>query len=402
MADGPGTTTAPDARSGAVPAGDREPLPPFDFHARTRLVFGCGTRGRLGALAAELGFRRPLLVADQGLVAAGHVAFAERQLAGAGLAVERFHEFDVNPDTAMVDAGRATAQACRIDSIIGLGGGSSMDCAKGINFLLTNGGRMEDYRGYGKATRPLLPMIGVPTTAGTGSEAQSYAVIASADTHRKMACGDPQAAFRVAILDPELTLSQPAYVTATSGFDAIAHAVETAVTTRSTPLSGCFAREAWRLLNDSYATVIDEPDNLPARAAMHLGAFYAGLAIEQSMLGAAHACANPLTARYRITHGVALAILLPHVVRWNSRVAAHGYRDLVGGVPASADPGEQLAQHLRALATGAGLPDRLRTQGIDERALPDLADDAAQEWTGTFNPRPLHAADALELYRCAF
>jgi alcohol dehydrogenase len=386
-------------------------MTPFDFQPRTRLVFGCGTVSRLGALAAEMGFTRPLLVADHGLVTAGHVALAERHLASAGIDVVHFHEFEVNPDTAMVDAGCAVARPHGIDGIIGLGGGSSMDCAKGINLLLTNGGRIEDYQGYGKATRPMLPMIGVPTTAGTGSEAQSYAVIADASTHVKMACGDPKAAFRVAILDPELTLSQPPYVTATSGFDAIAHAVETAVTTRRTAVSDCFAREAWSLLNAHYETVLDRPDDLEARAAMHLGAFYAGLAIEQSMLGAAHACANPLTARYKMTHGVALAILLPHVVRWNSAAAAPLYRrllsvgdvtDITDGVAGDDDPGEQLATRLRTLANHAGLPARLRAEGVDSDDLAGLADDAAHQWTGTFNPRPLTAADALEVYRCAF
>ena len=288
-----GDTTASTTKDALAPVVERGVLTPFDFEPRTRLVFGCGTIGRLGTLAAELGFKRPLLVADQGLVTAGHVALAERCLAGAGLDVVPFHDFDVNPDTTMVEAGCAVARPRAIDSIIGLGGGSSMDCAKGINLLLTNGGRIEDYLGYGKATRPMLPMIGVPTTAGTGSEAQSYAVIADAATHTKMACGDPKAAFRVAILDPELTLSQPTHVTATSGFDAIAHAVETAVTTRRTAVSDCFAREAWRLLDASYETVLDRPDDVEARAAMHLGAFYAGLAIEQSMLGAAHALRQP-------------------------------------------------------------------------------------------------------------
>jgi alcohol dehydrogenase len=284
-----------------------------------------------------------------------------------------------------------------------------LDCAKGINLLLTNGGRMEDYRGYGKASRPMLPMIGVPTTAGTGSEAQSYAVIADATTHMKMACGDPKAAFGVAILDPELTLSQPASVTATSGFDAIAHAVESAVTTRRTAMSDCFAREAWRLLNGSFERVLDRPDDLNARAAMHLGAFYGGLAIEQSMLGAAHACANPLTARHQITHGVALAILLPHVVRWNSAAVAPLYRRLLPPTiddddddTGAGDPGERLATRLRALASHAGLPHQLRTEGVVLDDLPQLANDAAQQWTGTFNPRPLTATDAREVYRCAF
>ena len=217
-----------------------------------------------------------------------------------------------------------------------------------------------------------------------------------------MACGDPTAAFRVALLDPELTLSQPAYVTATSGFDAIAHAMEAAVTTRRTPLSDCFAREAWRLLERHYEEVLDHPDDLNARAAMLLGAWYGGLAIEQSMLGAAHACANPLTARYETTHGVALAILLPHVVRWNSAAAAPGYADLLGDTVDAGGAGARLAARLRALADRAGLPARLRSEGVTLDDLPQLADDAARQWTGSFNPRPFAASDAMEIYRCAF
>ena len=228
------------------------------------------------------------------------------------------------------------------------------------------------------------------------------AVVADAATRVKMACGDPTAAFRVAVLDPELTLSQPAYVTATSGFDAIAHAVEAAVTTRRTPLSDCFAREGWRLLDRHYEVVLDHPDDLNARAGMLLGAFYGGLAIEQSMLGAAHACANPLTARYRITHGVALAMLLPHVVRWNSAAAAPGYAGLLGDGLDAGGAGDRLAVRLRRLADRAGLPARLRSEGVAQDDLPQLADDAASQWTGSFNPRPFVASDALEVYQCAF
>src|SRR5262249_25985424 len=179
----------------------------FDFQTRTRLVFGEGVMSRLGALAGELGFRRTLLVADHGLVASGHVQEALDFLAGAEIEVFPFHDFEVNPDTRMIEAGRSFAEPLKIDSVIGLGGGSSMDCAKGINFLLTNGGKMQDYWGYGKAAKIMLPMIAVPTTAGTGSEAQSYALIADAKTHMKMACGDPKAACRIAVLDPDLTLS---------------------------------------------------------------------------------------------------------------------------------------------------------------------------------------------------
>jgi len=152
-------------------------MDPFDFQLRTRLVFGAGSISRLGELAQELGFRRTLLVADLGLLASGHVDEALAPLQASGIEVFRFHDFEVNPDTRMIEAGRAFTASHKVDSIIGLGGGSSLDCAKGINFLLTNGGQMQDYQGYGKASRPMLPMIGVPTTSGTGSEAQSYALV---------------------------------------------------------------------------------------------------------------------------------------------------------------------------------------------------------------------------------
>ena len=165
---------------------------PFDFHSRTRVVFGDGSLGRLGELARELSFTRTLIVADAGIVAAGFVDRARASLDAAGIASFVFHEFDANPDTRMVEAGRAFAAASGIDCLVALGGGSSLDCAKGINFVLTNGGTMRDYRGYGKAPKPMLPSIGVPTTAGTGSEAQSYAIISDAETHVKMACGDDE------------------------------------------------------------------------------------------------------------------------------------------------------------------------------------------------------------------
>src|SRR6185295_2079352 len=161
---------------------------------------------------------------------------------------------------------------------IGLGGGSSMDCAKGINFLYSCGGRMQDYWGEGKATGPLLPMVAVPTTAGTGSEAQSYALVADARTHAKMACGDKRAAFRVAILDPVLTLTQPPRVTALTGIDALAHALETYVTKRRNSFSLALSREAWRHLAPNLPRVLNDPNNLEARAAMQLGACLAGMA----------------------------------------------------------------------------------------------------------------------------
>lgn len=379
----------------------------FDFQTRTRIIFGAGSIKRLGELARELGFRRALLVADHGLVQSGHVDEALEPLTQEGVEVIRFHDFDVNPDTEVIEAVRAFAEPLKIDSIIGLGGGSSLDCAKGTNFLLSNGGRMHDYVGYGKAPNPMLPMIAIPTTAGTGSEAQSYAVISDAETHVKMACGDPKAAFRLAILDPELTLSQPYAITATAGFDAIAHAIETYVTTRRNPVSEVFSREAWKLLEQNYERVLTDGRDLVARSAMQLGAYFAGVAIENSMLGATHACANPLTTHYGTTHGSALAMLLPTVVRWNKTVAGHLYEELAGLADLhcgfdSDEASESLAQRLEQLAAAAGLQSSLSKAGVEQNNLPLLASEAAKQWTGTFNPRPFDQAGALEVYQSAF
>ena len=372
----------------------------FEFHARTRVVFGAGEVARVGALAAELG-RRALLVADPGIVTAGYGARVASLLEAAGVSVVPFHDFDENPDSAMVARGRDAAAPHGIDLIVAVGGGSSLDCAKGINFLLTNGGTVADYKGYAPTARPMLPMLGVPTTAGTGSEAQSYAVLSDAATHLKMACGAPGAAFKVALLDPELTLTAPAGVTAAAGIDAVSHAVETWVTRRRTALSDMYAREAWRLLSGSFLRVLTSPADVEARGAMQLGAFHAGMAIEQSMLGAAHACANPLTQRYGTVHGVAISLMLPHVVRWNSRVVADRYAELAGTRGETRRP-EMLVARLEDLIAAGEFPEGLSAAGVPERDLPELAAAAAQQWTGSFNPRPFDVAGALEIYAAAY
>ena len=358
-----------------------------------RVVFGEGALDQLGLLGLELGFSRALIVADKGIVATGLVDRAALLLDAVGIVPFFFHKFGPNPDTDMVEAGREYAAAGRVDGIVALGGGSSLDCAKGINFVLTNGGSMRDYRGHGRASKPMLPSIGIPTTAGTGSEAQSVAIISDAETHAKMACGDEKAAFRIALLDPALTVSQPRDVTAIAGYDALSHAVEAYVTKNRTPQSAQLALDAWRLLDASYERVLAAPRDIEARGAMLRGANLAGAAIELSMLGATHACANPLTAKYGTTHGVAIAVMLPHVVRWNAEVVGDRYAEL--------QPGKDLAVRLEELARAAGLPRTLAEIGVSRGDLSDLASDAETQWTGKHNPKALDRAAALRLYEAA-
>jgi alcohol dehydrogenase len=264
---------------------------------------------------------------------------------------------------------------------------------------------MKDYWGVGKAPGPMLPMIAIPTTAGTGSESPSFALISDPVTHQKMACGDRKAACHAAILDPELTLTQPRAVTAATGIDALSHAVETYVTRRRSSFSRMLSREAWQLLSRSFGRVLEAPDEVDSRGQMLFGASLAGAAIENSMLGAAHAAANPLTARFGAVHGHAIGILLPYVVRFNSEVAEGDYQELLdlGGYnrPSRENPGEALARLLEGLYSRTSLPSRLRDYGVDEGNLEDLALEAEKQWTASFNPRPITHADFLEIYRCA-
>jgi alcohol dehydrogenase len=320
---------------------------------------------------------------------------AAKSLAGASLHVTIFDGTRENPTTEHVEAGVEVARRANVDFLIGLGGGSAMDCAKGINFLLTGGGQMKDYWGVGKATKPMLPLIAVPTTAGTGSEAQSFALISDPVTHQKMACGDAKAAARVAILDPELTRTQPQRVLVASAIDAVSHAVETAGTTKRNETSLSFTGEAWTRIKRSFERAVLSTQDDAARADMLLGAHLAGAAIEHSMLGAAHACSNPLTARFGIVHGFAVGVMLAPVVRFNCANGSNPYAALSGD-PAS------LVSCIERMQGVAGLPRLLQELDVPEDSLPALAEEANRQWTARFNPRPVDAAALLSLYREAF
>ena len=370
-------------------------MTPFDFHCPTQILFGPGRLAELGRVVAGYG-RRVLVVSDPGIKQVGHTQRGVDSLIEAGLTTQIFDGVQQNPTTANVEAGCAVAREFRPDVIVAIGGGSSMDCAKGINFVYSCGGQMRDYWGVGKATAEMLPMVALPTTAGTGSEAQSFALISDAQTHVKMACGDKRAAFRVALLDPELTLTQPPRVTALTGFDALSHAIETWVTRKRNTLSLAFARAAWDRLSTALPRILQEPDNLSLRGEMQLGAMFAGLAIENSMLGGGHAAANPLTAVYDVAHAEAVGLMLPGVIRRNGVEVESRYREIY---PAGS---QELADWVVSLRQTLGLAGTLKECGVERERIVQLADDATQQWTGHFNPVELTAEDFRELYEAAY
>lgn len=374
-------------------------IEPFASRPSPKLVFGPGCLKELPACVREVGGSSVFLVSDTGLLRAGHVEKAKRVLEAGGIPVTVYDHSHENPTEADAATCCAAARRAVFDCFVALGGGSSMDTAKACNFLLTNGGAMRDYHGYGKATKPMLPFIAIPTTAGTGSECQSYALVSRDDTHEKMACGDPKAKARIAILDPELTETQPKAVAIQTGLDALAHAIESAVCTRRNAISSVYSESAFRHLAGAIENVVASRATPDDRAHMQLGAALAGLAIENSMLGAAHASANPLTARHNLIHGHAVALMLPHVMRFNTHdAAARTIYDKLGAIlkelGVSSSP---LIEWVTQLVARCAFP-AVNGAASDFSAM---AQDATRQWTGQFNPRPLQPEDYVALYRSA-
>lgn len=351
----------------------------FDTFPSPTLLFGAGRLSEIGTLTASYG-KRVLLVTDPGLRASGHVERAQGFLESSGLDVFVFDRVPENPTTADALNCARFADGFGAEVLVALGGGSAIDTAKGVNLLA-----LMPYS-------PLMPLIAVPTTAGTGSEVQRHAVLGDPETHVKRAYGHPAGTPKVALLDPELTLTCPPRVTACTGIDALSHAVESFVTTARSPLSSLYARDAFARIESNLETVFQNPADLEARGELLLGAALAGLAIENSMLGAAHAAANPLTARFDTAHGEAVGRMLPHVVRFNAQLPEIDalYAELYGS-------GERLAARLEALLHAGGLADPF-PHALDDETLGILSEEAAAQRTASFNPRPIRAEDFRQIY----
>jgi alcohol dehydrogenase len=369
------------------------------------VIFGPKCIEQLATRVPPLG-KRALLVTDSGLTAAGHPKRVMELLKHGGVEVTLFDQSIENPTDSSVQSCAEVAKQAEIELIVGLGGGSSMDTAKGCNFILTNGGSMADYWGIGKAKHTMLPLVAVPTTAGTGSECQSFALISDDQTHRKMACGDKKALPCLTFLDPELTLSQPENVTACTGVDALAHALESSVSNKRNELSYRHSMLAFELIQENLPRVLSEPDDLEARGLVLLGASHAGAAIERSMLGAAHSMANPLTAQRGIVHGTAVGLVLPAVMEFNAE--DHETRSIYAELARSANLAEPmlddnaaancLIKRVQEILQLSSFPTSLSEIGFSMDDLDSLARDASDQWTANFNPRLVNEEAFKNLY----
>lgn len=372
----------------------------FLFATTPALELQRGVAARLGAKLQERGARRVLLVTDAGVRRAGLLDAPLASLENAGIAVSIFDAVVADPPEAIVLAAVAAADAHRPDTVIGFGGGSSMDVAKLVALLACTKQELGSIHGVGLAKGPRLPLLQIPTTAGTGSEVTPIAIVTTGETEKKGVVA-PILLPDLALLDPDLTVGLPQHVTAATGIDAMVHAIE-AYTSRhkKNPLSDALAREALRLLAGAIERASLQGDDIDARSDMLLGACFAGMAFANAPVAAVHALAYPIGGRFHVPHGLSNALVLPHVLRFNLAGGTHLYDELAPIFGAADGPG--LVATLESLSIRLAVPQRLRDVGISHNELPLMAEDAMRQTRLLVNnPREVTYADALAIYSAA-
>jgi alcohol dehydrogenase len=353
----------------------------------------------LGSACAELGITHALVVTDPGLASTSHVGRVTASLIAAGCRVSVYDRAQANPTDASMARCANAARAAAVDGFVAVGGGSSIDTAKGAAFLVANGGTMEDWHGFGTAPHALLPLIAVPTTAGTGSEAQSFTLVSRDADHTKFACGAATAMPRLAWLDARLVTTAPSQVALHAALDALSHGIEAATTKVATPDSRAHAIASVAKVWEGWTRLQRDPEDLAAHELVLVGACMAGQAIEAGMLGAAHAAANPLTAHHGVPHGLAVGCMIPSVIRFNASDPSTDatYRELADacGVRGGA---HGLATAIEGVLQQTGARAALRELVCRDTPVATLVDEAMVQWTGTFNPVPMQREGYETLY----
>ena len=383
-------------------------MKPFTFNTTPSLRMGAGLAGQIGEITRPICGDRVLLVTDPGMMTTGLVQRATDGLRAAGVAVTLFDQVQADPPESIVL--QAAEQARGATGVIGFGGGSSLDVAKLAALLAASGQPLAQAYGIGNAQGPRLPLVLVPTTAGTGSEVTPISIVTTGASE-KMGVVSTLLLPDLALLDPELTLGLPAHVTAATGIDAMVHAIEAyaSVNANNNPISRALAVEALGLMGCMLLRAVQKPDDLEARTGMLLGSMLAGQAFANSPVAAVHALAYPIGGHYKVPHGLSNALVLPHVLRFNAQVAPEAYAELLPHVFSDlpsmgvAEAARQFAQSMADLSQACGLEQGLREMGIARAALPSLARDAMNQTRLLVNnPRPVDEAAALKIYEAAW
>ena len=379
----------------------------WQFRQPAFVRYGFGVSALVGEEARQLGLARVLMVTDKGVRAAGLLEGALASLKGAGLEVEIFDDVESNPTTAIVDRALAHFKAAEADGVVAIGGGSAMDTGKAVAFLASNGGRVSDYFGVDKVKLPPRPCIAIPTTAGTSSEVTNNVVFTDPETHLKFAANSPNAAAARALIDPGLTLSLPPGLTAATGMDALTHALESYTTQGAYDLTEALALEAIRLIGRWLPTAVRDGQNRQARERMMMACLLGGIAFNQSRLTIVHALSHPVSGWCGTPHGVANAILLPHVMAFNVDYAQEKFArmaEALGAEPRGmslAEAAHAAVEKVRRMNDELGIPPGLSAVGVSADLIPAMATDAMKSGNIPLNPRPITYEDCVAIYRAA-
>ncbi len=373
------------------------------------IIFGAGAAGTVAEKAREFGKDKALIITDKGVVGAGLLEKVLTPLEQAGVKAHIFDQIEPNPRDHTVLKAFEFAKKKECGLIIGLGGGSPIDAAKSVGLLMTNPGPLQDYLRGTAVKNPLPPLIAIPTTSGTGSEVTQFSVVTDTERSFKAGIGSPFLIPRIAIVDPSLMESMPPSLAAATGMDALTHAIESFVSTNSQPFSDALALHAIRLIGTFLRPSVANGTDQEARSQMAIASTLAGVAFSNAGVGLVHAMAHPLGGRFDVPHGVANAILLPSIMRFNliARLekfgqAAEALGEKVEGLPA-VDAGKKAVEAVSRLSADIGIPGRLSEVNVKAEGLPQLAADTMNMKRALgFNPRAVKQEEVEKLFREAF
>jgi alcohol dehydrogenase len=381
----------------------------IDFRVPTSILLGSGAAGQVGSVLAERGLRRPLLVTDAGVRAAGLVEPVLVAMEAARLEFTVFDHVEAEPDIVVAEAAAAEAKGSSADAVVGLGGGSSLDVAKCATMASVNGASLEEYFGIGKVPRKGLPLVLLPTTAGTGSEVSPIAVLADPRHHLKKGIVSPHLHADVAIVDPRLALGLPPFITAYTGIDTLCHAIEALTSRRADSFIDVFSRETIRLCGLHLRRATTAGWDLEARTGMARAALLGGMTLDTVGCAVVHACAYGLGGRYPVPHGLANSLFLPHGMAFNLPTDLERFREIAVLLGERTEglsvrsAAERSVDAVTQLIHDLALPSRLREVGVEEETLPEMARGAAAVTRLLDqNPRAATEADLLTIFRAAY
>lgn len=378
----------------------------FRFKIPQNIEFGMGSLKKLPEILKENQSEHVFLISDRGLESIGVVKKIQDIIEAGGVRYTVYLDVVPNPTTDIVDEATALYKECGATSIVALGGGSSMDVAKAVGVLANYGGKITDYEGNHKVPGPIVPMIAIPTTAGTGSEVTASAVITDESRNYKLSVFSYEILPKYAVLDPELIMTAPASIAAACGVDALIHAIEAYLSTNATPFSDAMAEKAMELIGGNLRQFVANRENEEAACAMMAGSNFAGIAFAWARLGNVHAMSHPVSAYFHVPHGVANSIILPTVLEYNA-LADNGRYEVIynyirqGNEESTGFRPEMLVEEVRKLNEDLGIPKSLFEAGVKEELIQDMAEDAMKSGNIPANPRQTTLKDMIELYKKA-